>query len=636
MTMRLKQLTITNFGIYEGENIFDFPYTADKKVSMIIGKNGSGKTTFLNAIKVSLFGSMVLRNSTITKSYEQYIMSRLNKTALLTANNKFGIRATFISKLHRFDGEFTIERSWHVDNGFKEIVSMTKDNSIIDLESQDSFFNAFYHAFPLDLFDIFYLDGEKIDQLSILNSSIINLLESSINLDLFKQLDKDLIKYASKKVNSKLVARLTGEKDLLEEKIERMRFEINGYEATLDDQRIELRAVENKLKKFKKSLKLNSTKIDNAKLEDLNKQIKELISDIEYDLAHFLPYTLLEGQMLDLRNSIEHESLSKKNEIITSALKVKGLKKELLAMFPDDQLKKMFNVIEKYYSTDSTDFIHFLNEEDYHNLHYRLSKIIDFNRSTLLETMNTLSNLEEEYKLLTRESEEIAAAKQSGQLDELLKLQSDVKILELDQESLKHTVQNLYLTIENEENHLKTVTKELWVEIKKHNISNVLDQIHNVIGKYVETIKQKKINNIENGTKLMFNKLIRKNNFVKKCVIGNESIHLIDSKDNRLDPVHLSAGEKQLFVLSLLFAILQTSERKVPLMFDTLLGRLDAEHRENVFREFIQGCPDQVIILATDSELANIDQKLINGMINTEYTIDFSKSKDKLVKAANK
>ncbi len=80
-----------------------------------------------------------------------------------------------------------------------------------------------------------------------------------------------------------------------------------------------------------------------------------------------------------------------------------------------------------------------------------------------------------------------------------------------------------------------------------------------------------------------------------------------------------------------MYAVLQSSERRVPLMFDTLLGRLDEEHRDNVFKEFISSCPDQVIILATDSELANIDNDYVSSITNTRYSIDFSKSQNQMI-----
>ena len=53
--MMIKRLQLYNFGIYAGDNSFDF--TLEKPVVLIGGMNGRGKTTFLEAIVLSLYGS---------------------------------------------------------------------------------------------------------------------------------------------------------------------------------------------------------------------------------------------------------------------------------------------------------------------------------------------------------------------------------------------------------------------------------------------------------------------------------------------------------------------------------------------------------------------------------------------------
>ena len=53
--MIIKRLAMYNFGVYAGENTFEF--SLDKPVVLIGGMNGRGKTTFLEAILLSLYGS---------------------------------------------------------------------------------------------------------------------------------------------------------------------------------------------------------------------------------------------------------------------------------------------------------------------------------------------------------------------------------------------------------------------------------------------------------------------------------------------------------------------------------------------------------------------------------------------------
>ena len=52
--MVIKELKLHNFGVYAGDNIFEF--TSNQPVVLVGGMNGRGKTTFLEAILLSLYG----------------------------------------------------------------------------------------------------------------------------------------------------------------------------------------------------------------------------------------------------------------------------------------------------------------------------------------------------------------------------------------------------------------------------------------------------------------------------------------------------------------------------------------------------------------------------------------------------
>ena len=46
--MIIRSLTLINFGVYAGTNVFKF--TNQKPIVLIAGMNGRGKTTFLEAV----------------------------------------------------------------------------------------------------------------------------------------------------------------------------------------------------------------------------------------------------------------------------------------------------------------------------------------------------------------------------------------------------------------------------------------------------------------------------------------------------------------------------------------------------------------------------------------------------------
>ena len=69
--MIIDRLTMYNFGVYQGENTFQF--THEKPIVLIGGMNGRGKTTFLEAVLLALYGSnsIAFKESTHT-TYSAY------------------------------------------------------------------------------------------------------------------------------------------------------------------------------------------------------------------------------------------------------------------------------------------------------------------------------------------------------------------------------------------------------------------------------------------------------------------------------------------------------------------------------------------------------------------------------------
>ena len=129
----------------------------------------------------------------------------------------------------------------------------------------------------------------------------------------------------------------------------------------------------------------------------------------------------------------------------------------------------------------------------------------------------------------------------------------------------------------------------------------------------------------ENRVATMFDSLIRKDDFIKEIRVDEETgeIMLFNPLGGKLPKENLSAGEKQIYILSILFGIISMSKYKVPLVFDTLLGRLDHMHKTHIVNSFIKECGEQVIILATDTEIDEQYFELLKPMLSSYYKIDY-------------
>lgn len=94
-----------------------------------------------------------------------------------------------------------------------------------------------------------------------------------------------------------------------------------------------------------------------------------------------------------------------------------------------------------------------------------------------------------------------------------------------------------------------------------------------------------------------------------------------------VDKDHLSSGEKQIFVMSLYWAMMNQSKNDLPFIIDTPFARIDTEHRANITEHFFKKLSGELIILSTDEELSSSHLKSMSDQISQVYTLDYGEDK---------
>ena len=147
--------------------------------------------------------------------------------------------------------------------------------------------------------------------------------------------------------------------------------------------------------------------------------------------------------------------------------------------------------------------------------------------------------------------------------------------------------------------------------------------------RFREIQNKKKLQQVQIEATIMLKKIFRKQNYISYVRIDHETydVHLYDSQKEHIEKRTLSAGEKEMLLIALIWSIFKCSGRKVPFIFDTLLGRLDKTHKSALLTEFIPNFGEQVIILATDSEIDEQHYKLLVNHVAKEYMLDFNVEK---------
>ena len=97
----------------------------------------------------------------------------------------------------------------------------------------------------------------------------------------------------------------------------------------------------------------------------------------------------------------------------------------------------------------------------------------------------------------------------------------------------------------------------------------------------------------------------------------------------KIDLDRLSKGERQIFVLSLYWAIIELSGKDIPFIIDTPYARIDATHRKEISQKFFPSISKQVIILSTDEEINEEYYQIIKPHIAKEYLLINDESQNK-------
>jgi DNA sulfur modification protein DndD len=631
--MRITNIRIENFGIYKDFCEIRFEYNPEKRVTLLKGENGSGKTTLLNSIKTALYGPMIFgskRSSNI--KYIEFINQMLNTDARKNPSSEYGIEIDIITNLPTFSGTYKIKRVWQEHSSkMKEGVSIFHNGERLTEDAADSFFNMFYKMYPLELFELYYLDGEKIDQLSFFNGDIYSLIETSMNIDLFKVLRNDLETYAIKKNKSEQLDQLKHEKDNnIARKVE-LESKTMALSEKLVDFGKEEYSQELLIQKLSKEIESANQNLP-EQIKNANEELKDIKKELSKQITDVVPLVLLQNAMDVLIRTVEVEQENAKarmlDELLHDELKAKILL-DLEHTIKEDQINQIFKILKSQYSS-KTNLLHNLNSDEYHALRVLKSRINQGSKEYAISIFEKYSSLQKRIRGLNEEMSDYDETFVAKLLQELLEANEELQRIRGNIEDVNTKILRNKIEIESIKSKNIVLESDIWKGMKSENVTEVVKSMKAVIDRYIDTIKSRKIHGIEVFTKEMFEALLRKKNFVKQVKITEKEIYIETIDNNRFNVTNLSSGERQLFVLSIIYALFKVSERSTPLIFDTLLGRLDKNHQQEVMAKFIASCPDQVIILATDSELENIKKQTLAELVNTRYSIDLSKNDNRI------
>jgi len=372
-------------------------------------------------------------------------------------------------------------------------------------------------------------------------------------------------------------------------------------------------------------------------LENEKIKIKDEINKLTETL---LPFFMNENLLIEIKKQLEKESGFKTynefNDKISDE-KLMKIKNKLINNNLNENInidKYVEIVIDEVKSTfkpkninDNFTSIHYLSYPEEERLLNIINKIISFNKEQILVKVDSLNEIQNEiynYKQKLKINEENSDLK--NLLKNIEKQNVDIGRLKEKQDSIIDQIEELELEFDkiNEEKNdkydeLKGLKKEI-------NIPVICEKVDSVLEQFVNIQLNNKLDELENKFLEIINKLFSIENYITSIEINRETykINLYGSNQNKL--LNLSSGEQELVILALLWSLSEMSKRIYPLVFDTLLGRIDEKHRDNIIKFLLAKSKKQIIILSTDSEINEYHYDKIAPFIERDYLI-FKKDK---------
>lgn len=159
---------------------------------------------------------------------------------------------------------------------------------------------------------------------------------------------------------------------------------------------------------------------------------------------------------------------------------------------------------------------------------------------------------------------------------------------------------------------------------------SLLQSTRRAIEKFVSLLREVQAQELEKLVKEMFGKLATTAERVDSVSIDTETFKItLQTRDGRvIERSNLSAGEKEVFAVSLLWALAKSSHLSLPIIIDTPLSRLDSTHRVNIVQRYLPNAGDQVIVLSTDTEVDQEYYQMLEPYVYGSARLVLDRSED--------
>lgn len=644
--MTLDSITLTNFGLYGGRQEIQLrPPAPDKPVVLFGGLNGGGKTTFLDALQLVFFGSRAKTSSRGRLGYADYLSSCIHNKA---SERRAAIELTFRQFMDGIEYCYTLHRAWREDAQGRcreEFRVFKNDGPAPGLA--DNWVAQMENVLPYNIADLFFFDGEQIERYASpeeAGARVGTAIQNLLGLDLVEQLGKDIGVYERRK-------RAEHQGPDSREQLAREEEELHGLRERLgmvdqrrtvlrtkhiEPRRQEICAIEDEFRRLGGDLFERRQQIERT-LDDAMLALQDGTEALRHFAGGSSPL-LLVADVADSAAARDREEqdtecamqvdqyLAERDELVLGRLRDEGVAESTLERLRD------------YLVTDRAANRAVADREAVLNLSpdgraalggFNLAQrdaLAAQARSLLSRHARWLVNVEEARavydSLPDADTLEDIVKRREAAVEELARQEEQYA-------QMGREVERIQREIERRE---KSVSALIEVDARNHDRRDDRDRIlrcsqkvRSTLGAFRREIISRHLSRIERLVLDSYQQLLRKTSLVTRLSIDPEtfSLELYTGTGALLRAENLSAGERQLLGIAVLWGLAKASGRPLPTAIDTPLGRLDTSHRTHFVERYLPFASHQTLVFSTDEEIIGSYLERLRPWIGRIYHLKY-------------
>lgn len=683
--MRIKRLALNNIGSFAGEHSFLFQTdNPQKQIVLIGGRNGAGKTTLFESIRLCLYGYKLYGYRQNSQTYTNKIKRLINDKVRSASPATAGITTQILIEDGYANSVFEISREWILNgNTLKESLCVYKDGDLLTPEQMQDFDNYLMQIIPPALFNFHFFDGEKVSNfvfdrangqafrkafLQICGLDTFDLIEEQLqhNTRTTKGDSQNLIQEEYAAARMKLAEAKESHTVALQKNQE--------TQAEIDALQDQITILDADMKKYG-GVEGDDWKLYEKEIQEEESKRDELRHILKAAANDVIPFIILKDQLQALKHQLTVEGKLKRNRLFKERFSDPHLKEKLQQelkvggdspqiKLSDEFMRALYKTLREDISEHEVEFLQ-ISENDsmellakiHHYQNYDIQSLIDAEKSLEGSLVRT-----KELRVQMDSKEVVDSNHYLAKKNELL--------LHLDtarQQSFaeKDALLQAEIVLQTAEKAYQKAYEKYHAMLKEKSVSDMAARALLAFSELKQNLYAKYISQVEEAFSRNFHNLISKTDLIDGIYIdsafevvaykmqevdiahvfkevqeygeeyvftsiGERAYKIIKNgtfSDGKITvPIkveqHFSAGEQQIFVMSLYQSLAEIRTSELPFVIDTPLARIDSEHRKNILDYFFSRLPGQVIILSTDEEINSEGIAVLSPKISDVYLIE--------------